>query len=66
MADFGEVKIFSSATTIDVQHVETSRLEVSGGVIRLGNKDLGIATVLFGSVKVGHRQEPEEKMRTRN
>ena len=60
MTDFGEIEIFSSATTVDVQDVETGRLEVSGGVVRFGNENLGIATVFFGIVEIGNCQKPVE------
>jgi hypothetical protein len=58
VAHFGEVEILAGAAAVNVQHVQTGRLKVSGGVVRLGDEQLRLTPVLLGTKLVAHSQEP--------
>ena len=65
---FGEVEILAGAAAVNVQHVQTGRLKVSGGVVRLGDEQLRLLPVFLGTEVVAHSQEPiptKPKIKTR-
>ena len=54
----GEIKIFTSSSAKYVQNVQTSGLEVRGGVVRLGNEELTRRAVIIGIKDVTDLDEP--------
>jgi hypothetical protein len=70
MFHFGEVKVFAGASSENVQDVQASGLEVSRGIVRLGDENAVVDTV-FNRLKVilypdepktGHREHFRTKI----
>jgi len=54
---FAEIEIFASPPLENVQHIQTGGLKVRGGVVRLGDEELGLGARVDGGKHVTDLQE---------
>jgi len=53
-----EDEIIAGEALVDVADIGRDTLEVRGGVVRLGNKDVASGAIVFGLPEVGHVRDP--------
>ena len=63
--NFAKVKIFTGTTTVDVQHVEASRLKVGRSIVRLGDKKRRFMTVILWTKIIANSQKPIKKKKNK-